>query len=47
MDCWECKHGNLGGGSNEGLSEEFLEQVMPELSLQGLGKEWCYISDVV
>lgn len=31
----------------EGLSEEFLKQVMPALSLQRVGKEWSYISDVV
>ena len=46
MDCWEGNMETTMPG-REGLSEEFLKQVIPELSLQRVGKEWSYISDVV
>ena len=35
------------GGQERGITEGFLEQVMPQLSPQRVGSEWLYLTDVL
>lgn len=36
-----------GKGWEGGIIDKFLEQAMPELSLQRVGIEWAYATEVV